>query len=193
MIGVRVVIGGTDAKTVRKIEEMLKVLGSITVGRACDEIGAIKAIRATQPDYIILEGGLAFVDVAKTVEENGLAPLLMITDRESWRCISSVMDTWGFDYLEKPVKAESLKMKMQVGIDKHRKNRETVMESERIHSQKTTRNIVEKAKGILVKNLGLSEMQALHRIQVLGHERGVSVRDMAEKIIRNSRLQDALA
>lgn len=189
MIGLRVVIAGQKKKTVKAIEEMLKLMGCVVVGLAYDEFGALKVIRATQPDFIILEAGLPFIEVAKTVEENMLAPLLLITDRECWNFISPVMDTWGFEYLEKPIRTDTLRIKMIVGNDKYRKNMEDAAQVEQINSEKTTRNIVDRAKDILVNSLGLSEVQAICRIQILGHDSGLSLRDMAKRIITEYKIQ----
>lgn len=76
-----------------------------------------------------------------------------------------------------------VKINMLVGREKNRRDREMVREVERLHSQRTTRNIVGEAREALAKKLGISEMQALYRIQILGRERGIPIRDIAKKII----------
>ncbi len=193
MIGLRVVIADNEKKAVKDIEDMLRVLGSIVVGKAYEEYSAIKVIRATHPEFVILGGELPFLEVAKTVDENWLAPLILLTERESWNSIESEIDKWEFDYLEKPVKAETLKLKMTVAVERFRRNREFALETERIHSAHTTRNLVDMAKELLVRNLGISEIQAILRIQMLGQEQGISMGDAAKNIAREYSLRNLSA
>ena len=187
MTGLRVVIAISETRIAKNAEEILKILGCVVVGRACDEYAAIKVIRATQPEFVILGGELSFLDVAKTVDENWLAPLLLLTDRDSWACIGSEIEKWEFDWLEKPVKPEILNLKMTVGIEKFRKNRDFALETEKIRSEKTTRNLVNKAKDILVRNMGISEIQAILKIQMMGRKVELPMRDIAHMIISEHR------
>jgi len=184
MIGLRVVIASSDNRMVNEIKETLTVNGSLVVGKAGDGVTALKVIRTTQPDFIIMDGEINFLEAAKTVDEYALAPMLLITSPNRWEILSEI-EKWGFDSLDKPVKPEILKLKITVGLERFRKCRETVRENELLHSQKTTRNLVERAKGLLVEYLGLSEIQAMSRLQILGRDEGLSIRDMAEKILKN--------
>lgn len=184
MIGLRVVIASSDNRMVNEIKETLTVNGSLVVGKAGDGVTALKVIRTTQPDFIIMDGEINFLEAAKTVDEYALAPMLLITSPNRWEILSEI-EKWWFDSLDKPVKPEILKLKITVGLERFRKCRETVRENELLHSQKTTRNLVERAKGLLVEYLGLSEIQAMSRLQILGRDEGLSIRDMAEKILKN--------
>lgn len=179
----RVVIADSERRAVKELEEMLRVRGCITVGKAYDAYKAIKLIRSTHPDLVILGGRLTFLDVAKTVDENWLAPLLLLTDQESWRQIGEEIDRWEFDYLEKPVRAETLELKMKVVMEKFSMNKNSAAEEERIHSLRTTRNQVDRAKDVLVSVLGLTELQAILRIQIMGNDLGISLADAAKRIM----------
>lgn len=53
-------------------------------------------------------------------------------------------------------------------------------------AENTTRYIVNKAAKMLVRNDGISEMQAFCRIQVRGYDQGISIRDAAQEILQNS-------
>ena len=95
--------------------------------------------------------------------------------------------------MRKQAKLDILKLKLTVNIEKYRRNQAIARDVERMSSSQTTRNIVNRAKEVLVKSSGISEMQALCRIQVLGHDKGVSIRDMAQEILRTSQYRDASA
>lgn len=185
MTGLRIVIAGSNATMVKRLEEMLKVLGCVVVGKASDEQSAIKIIRVTQPEFVIIEGDRGFLETAKIVDENWLAPLLMVTDRESWYTIGLEIDRWGFESIEKPVRPETLQIKMVVAIEKFRRNWDFALETKRIKSARTTRNLVDAAKDVLVEKLGVSEVQAILKIQMMGQTQGLPMREVAKTIIRS--------
>lgn len=193
MTGLRVVIAGSDLKMVRRLEEILKVLGCVVVGKALDQQSAIKTIRVTQPEFIIAEGDRAFLETAKIVDENWLAPLIMVTDLESWHTIGSEIERWEFDTIEKPVKAETLRLKLVVATEKFRRNRDLALETMRIRSAGTTRNLVDRAKDVLVEALAVSQVQAILKIQMVAQSQGLSMREVAQSIIRNKRLTNLTA
>ncbi|GEM_PF-7037891 len=95
--------------------------------------------------------------------------------------------------MRKQAKLDILKLKLTVNIEKYRRNQAIARDVERMNSSQTTRNIVNRAKEVLVKSSGISEMQALCRIQVLGYDKGVSIRDMAQEILRSGQYRDASA
>lgn len=185
MVGLRVVIAGIDATMVKRLEEVLRVLGCVVVGKAFDEQAAIKIIRVTQPEFVIIEGDRGFLETAKIVDENWLAPMVMVTDLESWHGIGLEIDRWGFEYIEKPFKPETLQLKMVVAVEKFQRNWDFALEARRIKSARTTRNLVDAAKDVLVEKLGVSEVQAILKIQMMGQSQSLPMREVAQTIIRS--------
>lgn len=193
MIGLRVVIAGSDVKMIMKLEEILKVLGCVVVGKAFDEQSAIKIIRVTQPEFVLIEGDRAFLETAKIVDENWLAPMVLVTDMASWHSIGAEIDRWEFDFIEKPVKADTLHLKMVVAIEKFSRNWDFALETKRIKSARTTRNLVDVAKDFLVEKMGVSEVQAILKIQMMGQSQGLPMREVAQTIIRTKQFLNKTA
>lgn len=183
MTGLRVVLIGRNEKILKNVEELLKLLGCILVGRANDAIGAIKAIRNTEPDFVIIDADFTFLEIAKTVDDAWLAPMLLLVDDHLSSAVGSEIALWDLNYMERYMTIDRLKLAVTMSIEKFYKNRVNAQETRRLHSSKTTRNIVNKAKQILVESLGLSELQAINRIQVMSHGYKITIRDMAKKII----------
>lgn len=185
MTGLRTVLAGKQSKLITSIKEMLNPLGYLIVGRASDGNSAAKIIRTTQPDLVIIDGDLEFLEVAKTIEESLLASMLLLVDIDFWHNCGLVIEQWDFDYIEKPFTFERLNMALSIAVEKHEIRSRENMAQRKLKSAATTRNMVNIAKKILVKSLGLTEIQALNRILVLSHQHKVSVRDMARKIMRD--------
>lgn len=183
MTGLRVVTAFSDAKIAKNIGEKLKCLGCNITGSASDEAGAIRLITTTEPGFVIMEGSRLFLEAAKTIGENWLAPLLLVMNRRSWEEIGCEVEKWDFDCLDEHFIYGNLKIALKVCVEKFQKNQNWAKEAELIRSVNTTRNVVEKAKIILMKT-GLSELQALHKIQIKSQIRGIPLRCMANEIIK---------
>lgn len=184
MTGFRTVLVGKQSKLVSSIKDMLKPLGYLIVGRASDGNSAVKIISATQPDLVIIDADMEFLEAAKTIDEGLLASMLLLVDIDFWHICGSVIEQWGFDYMEKPVSLERLNMALSITAEKYdMRTRENAARA-KLKSAATTRNMVNRARDMMVKSLGLTETQALNRILVLSHQNKVPVRDMARKIIR---------
>jgi two-component system, response regulator PdtaR len=68
-------------------------------------------------------------------------------------------------------------------VKNKRKIQELEQEVETLRASLDTRKEVEKAKGLLMKNLGLSEPEAFKRIQRQSMDRGIPMKEIAKAII----------
>lgn len=185
MTGKRVVIIGNDIKIVKYIEELLKQIGLVIIGHTHDPYGALKFIGNTQPDLVIIDGHYTFMEVAKTVDDNLLSALLLLTDGRFLQTEASTVEKWGFTNVLKPVSLECLRLKLSIALEKYENSLYATYEEKRLNHSGTTRNIVSKAKKILAENLAISEDQALNKIIILSHKRKASLREEASKIVKS--------
>lgn len=185
MTGLRVVIGFLDEKLSRQIGDLLRILGCNIIGTANDELSATRLITSTEPQFVILEGSRQFLELAKTIDEHMISPLLLILNHKSWLEIGPDIQNWDFPFVELPINENRLKFALSLGIEKFEKHHNWAKQVEMIRSVNTTRNAVERAKGIVMSQLGLSELQALHKLQIESDKRGISLKEIADKVIRD--------
>jgi response regulator NasT len=93
-----------------------------------------------------------------------------------------------YGYLVKPVTREALAAQIAVVL-KRFEDTETLRDERDTAAQNLeTRKLVDRAKGILMKRLGLDESAAHKRLQTESQKRRVSINEIAKKVIESEKL-----
>ncbi len=93
-----------------------------------------------------------------------------------------------FGYLIKPVSAESLQAQVEVAVRRFAEHEQLLRENQELAQTLETRKLVERAKGIFMRRLGLEEPEAHRRLQQESQKRRISLADLAKKIIESEEL-----
>jgi response regulator NasT len=91
-------------------------------------------------------------------------------------------------YLTKPVDARELQAAIGLGAARHAEFQELEAEVERAQQALEDRKLVERAKGLLMSALGLSEQDAFRRLQLTARERNLRLADVAARIVEHQTL-----
>lgn len=182
----RVVLADSDATSRNKIKALIMQLGYTVVGVAGDGVTALKLVRARQPELVVLETflpGMNGLQVAEIVWEDRLAPVILITSYIDQTILEKAKAARGAALLQKPVDEVSLLPAMELA----RNNFEELCRAEdkikELKEALETRKVVERAKGILMETLGLTEAEAFRRMQKQSMNKRVSMRAIAEAVI----------
>lgn len=185
-MGLRLVIADNDSRTLKKIREIVTRQGYTVVGEAKDGLAALTKIRSTEPDLVILEADLPIYsgsEVAKIIEDGRIAPVIMTVARRRIDNINFLENAMVFGYLVKPVNEPNLLAALEVALVNYQKFSELEQRIGRLEETLETRNLVDKAKLILMKTLHLSEEEAFRHIQQQSMNKRVAKRAVAEAII----------
>lgn len=186
MYGKRIVIADPDEKFRRELKRILNAAGAIIVGDAGDGLTALKITRTTQPDLVIINAQLPVMDgleLAKTIEESRIAPVILLTEITEKDFVHRTTESWIFGYLIKPVTKETLFGAIQSALANFQRLTKLERELAKLKDTLATRKIVDKAKGILMETLKITEEQAFRRIQKQSMDKGIPMRSIAEAII----------
>ena len=186
MGGIRIVIADSDAQTRKSLRSILSQAGHVVVGEADDGLAALKLVRTRQPDLVILDAKMAVMDGAELgyiVEEDGLAPVILMTAGEKLRINEQNSEQQSFAYIVKPVTEHSLLPLIDLVIKNYRKIKTLEQEVVKLKDSIETRKFVEKAKGILMDTNKMSESEAFKRIQKQSMNKRVSMKSVAKAII----------
>ncbi|MDN5293236.1 MAG: two-component system, response regulator PdtaR [Eubacteriales bacterium] len=190
----RVVIADSDPACRKTLKTMLQQAGYVVVGEAHDGLSTIKLIRNRQPDLVIMEDRLAMADgeeVATIVQEEALAPVILMTSYDQIQFSDRDKTLREYAYVIKPVSEQNLFPIIELVMRYYRRIRELEEEVARLKDMLETRKLVEKAKGILMETLGLSEAEAFRRIQKQSMDKRMSMKAVAKAIILAYELQAA--
>lgn len=180
----RVVIADADPSCRRSLKALLQQAGYLIVGEADDGLSALKLIRNRQPDLIIMEDRLAIMDgeeVADIVQEEALAPIVLMTGNDRFHNRQKI--TRDFAYVIKPVSESNLFPVIDLVMRNYRKIRALEDEIVKLKETLETRKLVEKAKGILMDGMGITEAEAFKRIQKQSMNKRMSMKSVAKAII----------
>ncbi|MBU7008399.1 ANTAR domain-containing response regulator [Phosphitispora fastidiosa] len=182
----RVVIADPDAQSRKALKAILNQAGHLVTGEAEDGLTALKLIRTRQPDLVILDARMAVMDgseFAYIVEEDGLAPIILLTSGDQFAIQKETDEQQLFAYAIKPVTEQSLLPVIDIVIKNYTRIRTLEQEVSRLKDVIATRKLVEKAKGILMDSYKLTESEAFKRIQKQSMNKRVSMKSVAKAII----------
>ncbi|MCA0360008.1 MAG: response regulator [Armatimonadetes bacterium] len=182
----RVLIADDDPIIRLDLKQMLENLGYQVVAEAEDGQQAVEHAKAKSPDVCLLDVKMPVmdgIDAATHIAENGIAPAILLTAYSDQELIDRAKEAGVFGYLVKPFKPSDLSPAIEVARSRFESNRKLTEENASLTDRLEARKVVEKAKGILMQDQGLSETEAYKRIQQQSMNARKSMREIAEAII----------
>ena len=183
---VRIIIAMNNDAAIAKLKTLFMENGYLVADYARDGHECLRKTRALKPDLAILDYNLASLngyEVSKIILEDRLCDVVLITTPEEENIVDGVRGETGFALMVKPLNKMSLLNTIDLMVKNSRKIRELEKQIDELKASLNTRKEVEKAKGLLMKHLNLSEAEAFKRIQKQSMDRGIPMREIAKAII----------
>lgn len=187
----RVLIVEDDTLVGMGLESQVQRLGHQLVGRAARSSEARDLFQRHQPDLVLMDIKLCEGDGLELAEEllaQRRVPMIIVSAYSDPQLIRRAGDVGVFGYLVKPVTQESLAAQIEVAVRRFEESRQLLAEKEALSRTLELRKLTERAKGILMKRLNLSEAEAHRRLQHESQKRRMSLVDLAKKIIESEEL-----
>ena len=168
------------------LKKMLEACGYDVVGEASDGVKAVELARQLKPGVCLFDikmPELDGIDAAKTVTDEKLSPVLLLTAYSQIDLVSRAKEAGVFSYLVKPFKEADLMPQIEITVAKWEAFLRIEETATDLEDKLETRKAVDRAKGILMDQYGLKEQEAFRRIQVQSMNTRKSMREIAEAII----------
>ncbi|MBM4437244.1 MAG: response regulator [Actinobacteria bacterium] len=182
----RVVIAEDDTIIRMGLREQLEAAGFQVVGDVGDGESAIKIARELRPDVVVMDirmPGLDGVAAARTLTSERIAPVVLVTAFAEPDLVERAVEAGVIAYVIKPLRNNDLETAIEIALSRYNEFLQIASTVEDLKEQLETRKAVERAKGLLMTKLGLTEPEAFKRIQRLSMDRRKSMREIAEAII----------
>ena len=182
----RILIADDDPIIRLDLKQMLENLDYEVVAEAGDGYRALELARKTQPDICIFDVKMPVmdgIDVAEKICKEDLAPVLLLTAYGDKELVKRAKDAGTFGYLTKPFKSSDLAPAIEVARSRYEQNQQLEREVETLQDKLETRMVVDKAKGVLMDEHGLTESEAYRRLQKQAMQSRRSMREIAEAIL----------
>ena len=188
----RVLIAEDDPLIALGLVERLRSLGHEPIGPACDGAEAIEMARASLPDLYLFDIEMPTVDgleAATQLADAGLRrPVVVVTGVDDPSLIERSIASGVSAYLTKPVDSRELDAAIELAAARHAEFQALEAEVDRAQQALEDRKLVERAKGLLMKALDLSEQDAFRRLQLTARERNLRLVDVAARIVEQQSL-----
>ncbi|MDX6425257.1 MAG: two-component system, response regulator PdtaR, partial [Gaiellaceae bacterium] len=179
----RVLIAEDDPLIALGLAERLRSLGHEPIGPASDGQQAIELARESLPDLYLFDIEMPNVDgleAATQLARDGLRrPVVVVTGVDDPGLIERSIASGVSAYLTKPVDSRELEAAMALAAARHAEFEALEAEVDRAQQALEDRKLVERAKGLLMTALNLSEPDAFRRLQLTARERNMRLADVA--------------
>ncbi len=182
----RIVLVDSDDAFRKNIKSMLVKIGYWVVGETGDGLSALKMVRTRQPDLLVIEAGLSGMDsleVAKILHEDKLAPVVVIAPKYTQSILEKAKEARVSALLIKPVDEITLLTAVELAMANYQEMVSLESKVKELKEAIETRKIIERAKGILMESMGLSEGEAFKRMQKQSMNKRISMRQVADAVI----------
>src|SRR3954469_4633821 len=188
-VSLRVVIAEDEAIIRMDLRETLEEEGYVVVGETGRGDQAVELVRDLQPDLVILDVKMAGVDgleAAGIITAEKLCGVLILTAFSQREVIEQARDAGALAYLVKPFQKSDLIPAIEVAIGRFRELRNLTGEIDALGEQLEARKSIERAKGILMDERGMTEQDAFAFIQRTAMSERPKMRAVAERIVDGS-------
>jgi AmiR/NasT family two-component response regulator len=184
----RVVIAEDEALIRMDLAEMLAEEGYAVVGQAADGARAVELAESERPDLVILDVKMPVLDgiaAAERIAGARIAPVVILTAFSQRDLVERARDAGAMAYLVKPFTRTDLVPAIEVAMSRFAELGALEREVADLGDQLATRKAVDRAKGILQQELGLTEPDAFRWIQKTAMDLRRSMREVADGVVEH--------
>ena len=185
---VRIVIAEDEAIIRLDLKESLEDEGYLVVGETARGDEAVELVRTLEPDVVILDikmPGMDGIEAAREINADRLAAVLLLTAFSQRDLIQQASAAGALAYLVKPFQRSELVPAIELALGRFRDLRAIEGEAAELQERLETRKLVDRAKGRLMDEQGMSEGDAYRWLQQQAMERRSTMKDVATEVLES--------
>jgi AmiR/NasT family two-component response regulator len=182
----RVLIAEDEALIRLDLAEMLREEGYEIVGEAGDGQEAVELAEQLRPDLVIMDVKMPRrdgIDAASEIASHRIAPIVVLTAFSQRDLVERARDAGAMAYLVKPFTISDLIPAIELAMSRFGEISALEREVATLADRLETRKLVERAKGLLQANHGMTEPEAFKWIQRAAMDRRTTMKRVAEVVL----------
>jgi len=186
MQALRVLIADDESIRLLSLRAQLTALGHQVIAEASTGEEAVALAESRQPDLAILDIKMPRMDgieAAERITHMQPIPIILLTAYSEAQLVERAAQANISAYLMKPVSEEDLLPAITLALARFKQFQTLRQEVTDLREAMEARKLIERAKGILMRRLNLTEDEAFRRLQRQSQERNRKLAQVAEAII----------
>lgn len=182
----RIIVAEDEAIIRMDLIEMLREAGYNVIGEAANGREAISLARHLKPDLAILDVKMPEIDgisAAELIVSEKLAAVLMLTAFSQRELVERARDAGAMAYLVKPFSISDLTPAIEMALGRYAQIQALEAEVGELGERLEARKLVDRAKGVLMTNLGITEPEAFKWIQKAAMDQRSSMSAVSEGVL----------
>ncbi|MGB7820225.1 MAG: response regulator [Ornithinibacter sp.] len=182
----RVLVAEDEAIIRIDLAEMLGEAGYDVVGQAGDGEQAVELTRSLRPDIVIMDVKMPVMDgitAAETIAKERICPVVMLTAFSQTELVERARDAGVMAYVVKPFTAGDVTPALDIALSRWAELKTLESEVADLGERLETRKAVDRAKGVLMAKLKITEAEAFRWLQKTAMDRRMGMREVAEAVV----------
>ncbi|MGI8870270.1 MAG: ANTAR domain-containing response regulator [Mycobacteriales bacterium] len=182
----KVLIAEDEALIRLDLKEMLEEEGYAVVGEAADGEQAVELAASLRPDLVVLDVKMPKLDgigAAERIAAERIAPIVILTAFSQRDLVERARDAGAMAYIVKPFGKNDLLPAIEMAISRYAEITSLDAEVAGLQERLEARKSVDRAKGVLMTDHGMSEPDAFRWIQRTAMDRRTTMRAVAETVV----------
>ena len=182
----RILVAEDEAIIRLDLAEMLGEAGYDVVGQAGDGEQAVAMATELRPDLVIMDIKMPVMDGITAAEQIGkerICPVVMLTAFSQTELVERARDAGVMAYIVKPFTAGDVTPAIDIALSRWGELKALEAEVADLGDRLETRKAVDRAKGVLMTKLKITEADAFRWIQKTAMDRRMGMREVAEAVV----------
>lgn len=187
----RVLLIDDGAHRVSLIRDALVRQGHLVVGVVDQALLIEEGVRQLQPDVVIVDAespGRDTLEHLAAMSATHPRPVVVFAEDDAAEPMRQALRAGVSAYVIAGLDAQRLMPVLQVAIARFEQDRALREQLDSAQTQLSERKLIERAKGVLMDEVGLSEEQAYKHLRKLAMDRGQRLAQAAERVLRSHEL-----
>lgn len=182
----RILVAEDEAIIRIDLAEMLGEAGYDVVGQASNGEQAVELATSLKPDLVIMDVKMPILDGISAAEQIGkerICPVVMLTAFSQTELVERARDAGVMAYIVKPFTATDVVPAINIALSRWSELKTLENEVADLGERLETRKSVDRAKGVLMTKLKITESEAFRWIQKTAMDRRMGMKEVADAVV----------